>query len=167
MAIVAFVWTVGKVIIASSLLFALWLYAAYVIEVIGRPAAEYLEPCEVCRQSAATRVDAFEPMDPRMVCGRAIRPSRTDTTLGRFRLVSHNYPRKAQLRRARLEPAAVAIEQLEAAGYQLEMLKPNHYRVNGRLDLFPLAGRYFDLAKLKGGVYVDPLTIAKDVLDVE
>ena len=62
------------------------------------------------------------------------------------------------------------IPQLEAEGFHVRQLEPHHYRVNNRLDLYPVHRRFHyhsDPTNRKGkrGHYTDALTICKAFLN--
>jgi hypothetical protein len=64
-------------------------------------------------------------------------------------------------RHARLPVRTAEIEALRANGYTVQRLTDYQFRINGRLDLFPIHRRWHDIKANRRGSYVSALAIVK------
>lgn len=71
------------------------------------------------------------------------------------------YRRAQQQRRSdRLGPRTDEILALKGKGFDVRELTPYHFRIDGKLDLFPIHRRYHFVAENVRGGYRDPLSAA-------
>lgn len=52
---------------------------------------------------------------------------------------------------------------LAALDFQVQEFSPFHYRINGRLDIWPSTKKFFDKATSKTGSYDSLVEIAQDI----
>lgn len=67
-------------------------------------------------------------------------------------------------RAAAQKTGQAAILALTQDGFKVQQLTDYHYRVDGRLDLFPIRRRYHDIRTGRRGGYQDPKQVAERIL---
>ena len=65
---------------------------------------------------------------------------------------------------ARLDARIAEILALREKGFNVTMVSKHQFRIDGRLDLFPIHRRFYVLPTLKRGTYRVALTVAVRVL---
>jgi len=67
-------------------------------------------------------------------------------------------------KRANLSKGEAELEELVAFDYQIVQLSPYHFRINGRLDVWPSSKRWWDRRTFRKGGYDDLVSFVKGFL---
>lgn len=67
-------------------------------------------------------------------------------------------------RAGNLKEGEEILEALVAMDYEVKQFSPYHFRINGRLDVWPSAKKWYDLKTQEKGVYASLMKFVKDQL---
>jgi hypothetical protein len=74
---------------------------------------------------------------------------------------NHQYAQKRRLNEH------IDLNGIQEAGFKVRRLTPYCYRINERLDLYPIKKRYFDIDTKEWGDYHDSIGICRMILEME